>query len=78
MLRAVILGRGDFSAGWLLFMGEIAVFFRGQSAAGSESPVLALPAAGFLRKDSPVIVKRWWFCINRSSMASAIVGFVDR
>ena len=75
MLRAVILGRGGFSADWLLFRGEIAVFFRGQSAAGSgESPVLALPAAGFLRKDSPVIVRRWWFCINRSSMASAIVG----
>lgn len=75
MLRAIILGRGGFSADGLLFLDRISVFFRGQFSAGSnESPVLALPAAGFLRKDSPVIVKRWWFCMNRSSMASTIVG----
>ena len=28
----------------------------------------------FLRIDSPVSVKRWLFCINRSSIASAIVA----
>ena len=34
---------------------------------------LALVAV-FLRIDSPVSVKRWWFCISRSSIASAIVA----
>ena len=29
---------------------------------------------GFWRRDSPVSVKRWCFCINRSRMASAIVA----
>jgi hypothetical protein len=35
--------------------------------------VLALVAV-FLRIDSPVSVKRWWFCISLSSIASAIVA----
>jgi len=34
---------------------------------------LALVAV-FLRIDSPVSVKRRWFCISRSSIASAIVA----
>jgi len=28
----------------------------------------------FLRIESPVSVNRWWFCISRSSIASAIVA----
>lgn len=45
------------------------------------SPAIALALADalvfvvvFLRIDSPVSVKRWWFCISRSSIASAIVA----
>lgn len=57
MLSSIILGRGGFSAEWLLVRLVDWVLFN-QAAADSALAGLPVPGTGFFRNDSPVIVKR--------------------